>query len=337
VAILLLGPYLVQLGLFLIAPTEAVAKVVTTYASIRLLAAPLTMINYVILGWLLGLGRARQGLQIQLLLNGINIIFSFYLGLYLELGVAGVAWATLIGEAGAVLYGGLIVARYLDIKILPDFRTIFEQGEIWKLMAVNGDTMIRSFCLLFSFIWFTYEGSQLGETILATNAVLMNFFVIGGYFLDGFATAAEQLVGRAIGAHFRPAFDRSIRLVTTSGYLLAGTLTLLLWLAGPAIIDLLTTNELVREQAGIYLPWSAITALIGVMAFQMDGVFMGATWTRDMRNMMLLSLGAFLLVCTLAIPAFGNHGLWLALEVLLGLRGISMWWRMKINASKVFD
>jgi len=334
--ILAFGPLLVRLGLVLIEPTQAVGHTVVSYSSIRLYAAPLTMVNYVILGWLLGLGRAGQGLKIQLLLNGVNIVFSVYLGLTLELGVVGVAWATLIGEACAVLYGGLIVARHLDIKILPGVAEIFDRQKLVGLMSVNRDTMIRSFCLLFSFIWFTSNGSQLGETVLAVNAVLMNFFVIGGYFLDGFATAAEQLVGRAIGAHYRPAFDRSIRLVTRSGFILAGLLTVVLWFFGPLLIDLLTTNELIRQQARIYLPWAAITALMGVVAFQMDGVFMGATWTRDMRNMMLLSLVVFLFLCWVTIPVLGNHGLWFALEVFLGLRGITLWWRMKINAAKIF-
>lgn len=334
--IVVAGPLLVRLGLALIEPTPAVEGTVIIYSSIRIYAAPLTMVNYVILGWLLGLGKAGQGLKIQLLLNGVNIVFSILLGLTLELGVAGVAWATLIGEACAVLYGGLIVARHLEVKILPGSAEIFNRQKLFNLMAVNRDTMIRSFCLLFSFIWFTSQGSQLGETILAVNAVLMNFFIIGGYFLDGFATAAEQLVGRAIGAHYRPAFDRSIRLVTVSGFVLAGSLTAILWLFGPALIDLLTTNELIRQQARIYLPWAAITALAGVVAFQMDGVFMGATWTKDMRNMMLLSFAAFLIICWTAIPILGNHGLWLALEIFLGLRGITLWWRMKVNAAKFF-
>ena len=334
--ILAFGPMLIALALTFIEPTKAVEDAVVSYSSVRLYAAPLTMVNYVILGWLLGLGKAWQGLLIQLLLNGVNIIFSIYLGLHLQLGIVGVAWATLIGEASAVIFGLVVIAKYVKLQKLPVISALSDCKKLLGLAFVNRDTMIRSFCLLFSFTWFAAVGSQFGETILAANAILMNFFIIGGYFLDGFATAAEQLVGRAIGANYRPAFDRSVKFVTVAGFILAGALSVVLWVFGPLLIDFLTINELVRAEAKIYLPWAATTALAGVVAFQMDGVFMGATWTKDMRNMMVLSLLAFLLICWAAIPVLGNHGLWLALEIFLGLRGISLWWRMKSNANKFF-
>ena len=335
-AILLAGSLILDFGLYWMQPTKEVEQATRTYFIIRLWASPFAMVNYVILGWLLGLGKAGQGLIIQVFLNGINIIFSIYLGLYLELGIAGVAWATVIAEAVAVVFGLMIVGRHLEFKTLPIARALRDKQKLLELMSVNRDIMIRSFCLLFAFAWFVGAGAGLGELTLAANAILMQFFFISGYFLDGFAVAAEQLVGRAIGAHYRPAFKRSVKMATISGFVLAGLLTFILIVFGQLLIDMMTVNAEVRAEAAIYLPWAAMTAIVGVMAFLMDGVFIGATWSTDMRNMMLLSLAAFLATCWIAIPLMGNHGLWLAMQVFLGLRGITLWWRMKVNEARVF-
>ncbi len=336
VGLLVAGPLVLEFGLWWMETTPAVADATRDYFLVRIYSTPFAMANYAILGWLLGLGRAGQGLAIQVVLNGINIVFSIYLGLMLELGIAGVAWATVIGEGVALVLGIFIVGRHIDLRSLPIVSALRNRHKIIALMSVNGDIMIRSFCLILAFAWFTAEGARLGETTLATNAILMHFFFLAGYFLDGFATAAEQLVGRAIGANYRPAFDRSVRYATMSGFILAGFLTTVFLLFGPLLIDILTVNEIIRQQARIYLPWAAITALTGVVAFQMDGVFIGATWSADMRNMMLFSLGAYLLVIWLVVPSFDNHGLWFALQVFLGLRGVTLWWRMKVNLRRQF-
>lgn len=336
IGILITGSLVLDIGLGWIKPSEDVERATRTYFLIRLYATPFAMANYVILGWLLGLGKAGQGLMIQVFLNGINIVLSVYLGLTLKFGIEGVAWATVIGEGLAVLFGLFVISRHINLGKLPIISALKKRDKLMALMSVNTDIMIRSFCLLLVFAWFTGAGARLGELTLASNAILMHFFYISGYFLDGFATAAEQLVGRAIGAHYRPAFVRSVKLATASGLILAGSLTLVFFVAGPALIDLLTVNEEIRDEARIYLPWAALTALVGVVAFQMDGVFIGATWSADMRNMMLVSLAAFLATCWLAIPGMGNHGLWMALQVFLGLRGITLWWRMKVNEARFF-
>ena len=176
---------------------------------------------------------------------------------------------------------------------------------------------------------FDGEGAGFGEVPLAANALLMQFFVLAGYFLDGFATAAEQLAGRAVGARYRPAFDRAVRLTTGWGLAIALPVSALYFFAGPAIIDTLTTSPEVRESARTYLVWAALTPLAGVVAFQMDGIFIGATWSRDMRNMMLVSLAVFLIACMVLTRAFGNHGLWAALLIFLGARSTVFAWRMR--------
>ncbi|MBZ0218515.1 MAG: hypothetical protein K8F25_18305, partial [Fimbriimonadaceae bacterium] len=167
-------------------------------------------------------------------------------------------------------------------------------------------------------------------------AILMNFFFIGSYFLDGFAAAAEQLAGKAVGANYRPAFERTVKLTMIWGFGLSGLAAVILWLFGPLLIDIMTTNGIVRDTALTYLVWAAISPLAGVMAFQMDGVFLGATWSQDIRNMMLASLVIYLVASWLFVPVLGNHGLWLALNIFLGVRGLTLYWRYPRRANATF-
>ncbi|MCJ8309951.1 MAG: MATE family efflux transporter [Hyphomicrobiales bacterium] len=334
--VLLLAPFILNIGLWAMDAPDTVEQATIAYFTIRILAAPLTLINYSVLGWILGLGQAWLGLILQLVLNGTNVVLSIAFGLYLGWGIEGVAWATVFAEGLAVLVGLIIAWQRLSGAGPVSRRSIFDRAALAKLVGVNFDIMIRSFCLLLAFAFFTAQGAKFGEVTLAANAVLMNFFLIAGYFLDGFATAAEQLTGRAVGARHKPAFDTTVRLTLVWGFGLAICASAAFWFGGPLVIDLLTTNVVVREEARIYLIWAALTALIGVLAFQMDGVFIGATWTSDMRNMMLLSLAAFWLTWWLASPIWGNHGLWLSLEVFLGMRGLSLLARLPVRSRQTF-
>ena len=335
-AALLLADPILALGLYFIAPESAVAQAVALYFGIRILAAPLTLANYVVLGWALGVARAGLGLGLQVVLNGTNIALSLWLGLGLGWGIEGVAWATLIAEGVALVAGLAVLASALRGTVLPAWERVGQRAAFGRLFALNRDILIRSFCLLGTFFAFTALGARFGTDVLAANAVLLNFFMVAGFFLDGLATAAEQLAGRAIGARWRPAFDRSVRLSLGWGIVLGGLLSLLFWLAGPLVIDALTTNETVRATARLYLPWAAATALVGAVAFQMDGVYIGATWSREMRDWMLVSTALFALVAWIARDAMGNHGLWLALLVFLGARGITLLARLPGRRDQTF-
>jgi MATE family multidrug resistance protein len=335
--VLLIAPFVLMLGLWAMDVPAAVEQATRSYFIVRILAAPLTLVNYSVLGWMLGLGQARLGLVLQFVLNGTNIVLSIILGLVLGWGIEGVAWATVIAECLAAAVGLFIAWSRLEGLGRIVWKSVFERTALTRLFGVNRDIMIRSFCLLFAFAFFTAEGARFGEITLAANAVLMNFFLVAGYFLDGFATAAEQLAGKAVGARHRPAFDSAVRLTLLWGYVLAALASMVFWLAGPLLIDLLTTNEAIRMEARTYLAWAAMTALIGVMAFQMDGIYIGATWPSDMRNMMLVSLAVFLLIGWIAVPVWGNHGLWFALEVFLGIRGITLYLRLAKRADGAFN
>jgi putative MATE family efflux protein len=307
-------------------PTSATQEAMATYVSIRMLAAPVALINYSVLGLVLGRGQGLLGLGLQVLLNGINIVLCIVLGLELGWGVTGVAWATVTGETVAAIVGLFLVVRHFrkDATKRPSRQRIFQKEGIVRMFAVNRDIMIRSFLLLTAFAFFTRAGSDLGPVTLAANAVLMNFFLVAGFFLDGMAAAAEQIVGRSIGARYSPAFVRGAKLTFVWGLVMASIIAFALLVFGDPIIGLLSKAEDVHAEALKYLPWAALTGITGLLAFHMDGVYIGATWSRDMRNMMFLSLAFFMAVLYAAKPAMGNHGLWLALNLVLSVRGITL-------------
>jgi len=336
IALALLAQLISKGGQAFIGGGPRVSAVMDTYIRIRMLGAPFSLVNYAILGYVLGRGEGNLGLLLQIVLNGMNITLCILLGLELDWGVAGVAWATVTGEAVATLFGlAIVTRRFRNAPPLARSR-ILDLGAFRAMMSLNRDIMIRSFSLLAAFALFTRQGAQFGTVTLAANAVLMNFFLIAGYFLDGFATAAEQLAGRAIGARAERSFRRAVRLTVLWGFGLAGAATLILLVFGANLIGIITTAVDVRGAADIYLPWAAFTALSGVLAFQMDGVFIGATWSRDMRNMMLLSFLAFTAALFALAPLFGNHGLWAALHVFLLVRGVSLAMMLRLRTRTAF-
>jgi len=335
-ALALLSPFLLAAGLFLMAPSPGVAEVTTIYFSIRVLSAPLSLANYALLGFVLGRGQGMTGLFLQAVINGVNIVLSIVLGLGLGWGVAGIAWAAFTGETVGMLTGLLLVVSRFDRRERPSRAEIFARERMRALFSLNRDIMIRTFVLIGAFAIMTRIGSSMGPLVLAANAVLMNIFLVAGYYLDGIANAAEQLVGRAFGANFRPAFDRAVKLTMLWSFGLGVVTTLLFLLFGENIIGFLTTTESVRAEAVKYLPWAALTAITGALAFQMDGVFIGATWSAAMRNMMLAAFVGYIAAIGLFVPLLGNHGLWLALNLFLAFRGIFLALRLPALAGRQF-
>ena len=322
IVIVLVSPLVLSVGLWLLAPGPDVAEVTRTYFLYRILSGPFALANYAILGYVLGRGQGTTGLLLQTLINGVNIVLSIFLGLHLGWGVMGVALATVTGETIGAIVGFVIIRSRFDRAIAPPWGQIFSMARLKPLFGLNRDIMIRSFVLLAAFTLMTRIGTGFGPVTLAANAVLMSIFLLAGYYLDGLANAAEQLTGRAIGARFRPAFDRALKMTATWSLALAAITTVAFFIVGDRLIDTLTTAADVRAVAYEYLPWAAITAVTGALAFLMDGVFIGATWSRDMRNMMLLAFAGYVAALLALVPLFGNHGLWAGLNLFLLFRGI---------------
>lgn len=301
--------------------SHAVTDALSTYFYIRIWAAPFTLANYVILGSTLGRGRTDLGLLLQVAINIANIVLTAGLVLGFELGIAGAAIGTAIAEVlGAGL--GIIVLRQLGSNPLAvTWHEVLNRAALLQNLAMNRDIMIRNVTLILAFSIFSALGARAGDVTLAANAVLYNMFLIGGYFLDGFATAAETLCGQSIGARDERGFRRAIHLSVgwSLGFGLAVSAIFLI--GGGTFIDFVSTNPDVRSFAREYLVFAALTPFLGAAAFAFDGIYTGATWAEAMRNLMVVAFAAYAAVLLLA-GNFGNTALWIALLTFLSARGI---------------
>ncbi len=292
---------------------EEVERLARVYFDIRIWSAPFALANYALVGWFIGLGRANIALALQVFLNLVNIFFNIALALGLGWGVAGIAAGTLIAEVAAALAGLAVAARHL--RFYPGQWTrarLMDAARLARTVAVNRDIMIRTIVLMFSFAWFMAKSAEAGAVTLAANSILLQFVTVSAFFLDGFALAAEALVGKAFGARSREDFDLSTRLSTMWAAGIACALSLGIFAFGGFVIDFLTIDAEVRAAARIYLFWAALLPVLSVWCYQLDGIFIGATRGTEMRNAALASSALFLTLWWLFLP-YGNHGLWAAL------------------------
>ncbi|WP_254693265.1 MATE family efflux transporter [Sulfitobacter sp. SK011] len=310
---------------FSLAPGSAeVEGLARQYMAIRVWSAPAAISLYAITGWLIAQERTRAVLVIQVWMNGLNIVLDLWFVLGLDWGVQGVATATFLAEwSGALL--GLWFCR--AAFALPDWRNwvqVFDRPRWVHMMRVNTDILIRSLLLEAMFVSFLFMGSGLGDVTLAANQVLLQFLMITAYALDGFAFAAEALVGRALGARQRNELRRGALLTSGWGLIICVLMTFAFAAAGGPIIDLMAKAPEVQDAARSYLPYMIAAPLAGCAAWMLDGIFIGATRSRDMRNMMAISFAVYVVAALLLVPPLGNHGLWLSLLISFVVRGITL-------------
>ncbi|MCJ2071824.1 MATE family efflux transporter [Methylobacterium sp. J-030] len=302
---------------------EAVRAGLATYFHIRILSAPFVLANYGVLGSVLGRGRTDLGLLLQVAINLVNIGLTLVLVLGFGLGLAGAALAAVCAEALGLGLGLLVLARLGSRPFRVPLRELRDAAALRRTLSVNGDVILRTLALITGIVLFSALGARQGDVVLAANSVLWNLFLIGGFFLDGFATAAEALCGRAVGARdadaFRTAASLSLRWCLGFGL----GVSLLAFAGGQTFIDFVTTNGPVRETARAYLILAALAPLAAAAPFAYDGIYIGATWTRAMRNLMLCALAAYAAALALVQALdLGNLGLWLAFVAFLGARGL---------------
>ena len=314
-------------GFWLSPASDAVEGLARDYAAIRIWSAPAAISLYAVTGWLIWQERTRAVLVLQIWINGLNILLDLWFVLGLGWGVAGVAWATFLAEWSGLLLAAWICRDVFAGRAWRQAGRVFDRARLKQMLAVNGDIMIRSVLLQAMFVAFLMWSGGLGDVPLAANQILMQFLQFTAFALDGFAFAAEALVGQAVGARLLPAFRRAVWLTGTWGLAVCVVLAGVFWSAGPAIIAVLAEAEEVRAEAGIYLIWLALAPVVGCAAWMLDGVFIGATRTRDMRDMMVVSAVAYFAAAWPLMWALGNHGLWLALLFSFVVRGATLWWR----------
>ncbi len=325
-AVLLVFQYpLRELGLAALRPGEQVSRYARVYFDVRIWSAPLVLANYVLVGWFLGVQNARAALWIMLTVSLSNIVLDLWFVLGLGMDVKGVALATVLAEGGALALGIAMVRRLLG-RYPGRWRRedILSLTRIRKVVAFNADLLLRTLALMFSFAFLTAQGARMGDVVLAANAVLLNFQSIASYGLDGLAHAAEALVGRAVGARDRDGFARAVSMCLRWSLWFAVGMCAVFALIGPGLIDLMTDLQEVRHTARQYLPWVVVLPLISVWCFLYDGVFVGATRARQMRNSMVLAVLLVYLPAWYLLRDFDNHGLWAAFALFMAARGLSM-------------
>ena len=315
-------------GAFWISPASAeVERLARDYMVIRIWSAPATIAIYGITGWLIAQERTRAVLVIQVGMNGVNILLSYYMGLKLGWGIEGVAWATFIAEWGGLVLGLWFCRAAFAGTAWRSAARVFDVVRLKHMAGVNSDILIRSVLLQAIFVSFLFFGADFGDVQLAANQILMQFLQVTAYALDGFAFSAEALVGKALGAKARSALRRSAILSSLWGGIVCAGLALCFALFGGAIIDVMTTAPDVREMARIYLPYMVAAPIVGVAAWMLDGIFIGATRTKDMRNMMLISAVIYFVTVIPLMALFGNHGLWIGLLLNFVVRGVTLGWK----------
>ena len=327
IAVCLIGTrqWLGGVAVHLIGATDAVRHYALEYFMIRIWSAPGTLANYVLIGWFIGLQNARVPLLVFLTINVTNIALDFLFVIGLGMQVDGVALASVIAE-----YSGLAVGLFFARRTLTRYAAAWPLGRLFRLRAygaffsVNANLFVRTMALIFTFAFVTAQGARLGQLVLAANAVLMNLQNLTAFGLDGIAHAAEALVGKAVGQNRRDALERAVRLSLKWSVLFALGFCFVFWLTGPWIIRALTDLPEVRLSALEYLPWLVLSPLISVWSFLYDGVYIGATRTREMRDIMLVSALAVFLPAWSLLQGFGNHGLWLSFTLFMASRGIGM-------------
>lgn len=335
--LVLLSPFIRDAAFDLVGGSEEIRAHGETYFNYRIFAAPAALANYCVMGWFIGQSRAKLAFVVQLFLNLTNMALSAFFVLGLGMTSDGVGLAALIAEWSAVtlaLVLAAIILRGMGAHI--SWPRILDPVRFKRTLLMNGDVMIRTLCLVFAFTFFTARGARAGDVIVAANAVLLNLFEVSAYLIDGFAYASEALVGQSVGARNRERFRAAVWLTSVWAMVLGVICSLVIWFFGPALVDLMTLSPEVRETARAYLPWVAVSPVLGVICFQFDGIFTGAMATKDMRNMMIVSLGVFLLAWWMLEGRYGNHGLWAALNIFFIARGLTFATRMPSLERRAF-
>ena len=327
--VVLLQVPLAHIALALLEGSAEVEAITRDYFTIRIWGAPATLSIFALTGCLIGLGKSRELLLVQVFLNGLNILLDVLFAGVFGWGAQGIALGTVIAEWTAViLAGGLVIRllqrRQIDSEPFWPWSRISDAGKMLRLMAANTDILLRTLLLLFSFAWFINQSARFGDAVLGANHILLQLVSFSAFFLDGYAFVTEALVGEALGARRRQDLAMAVRRSSELAAVTAIILALLIVCFGGPAIAALTNIDAVRVAAGDALGWAGLYVLLSFAAFQLDGIFIGATRTREMRNASFYSLIAFMLAWWWLTPLFGNHGLWCAFVIYVCARALAL-------------
>ncbi len=335
VLLIVLSPLIKHAIAYLSAANGDVLNQAYQYFSIRIFSAPAALCNLVLLGWMLGVHYGRGPFYLLLVTNIVNIVLDIYFVVYLDWAVAGAAWASLIADYTALVFALFLVvklAKKQDIDLnVPNWLSISKMAE---LLSLNRDIFIRSLILQLCFSFMTFYAARIGETTLAANAVLLNFLMLVSFALDGVAYASEAKVGQAKGQGSVKNIELWVKISVFWGMLFGVLYSLFFALFGNTIIKLLTNVPEVIQEATHYLPWIVVLPILAMSCFLFDGVFVGLTRAKNMRNSMILSAGVGFFGVFWVFIDLQNNGLWLAMSCFMLMRGVTLiikYHHLKIN------
>ncbi len=317
---------IINIALPLIGGTKEVSTYAENYFSIRIWGAPFILLSYVIIGWLIGMGKVKLALATQIVMNVLNIILDVVFVLGLGLGVAGVAYATLIAEVSAILFGIVVIVKPNKVSFSKlKLSMLIEAEALVKMIKVNRDLFLRTVCLLTMTVIFTAKGASMGEVTLAANAILLQIHYIMAYLIGGFANASSILVGRAVGGKNESLYKRAYLLSAQWGALTVGLLTFIMIFFGNELVSFFTTITEVRVTAASFLIWMVIFPIVGFWGLLLEGIFSGATEARPVRDSIFLALLLFLAAIWFLVPNYQNQGIWLAFVLFSLGRSVFLW------------
>lgn len=317
--------YLLQLALYLIDSNTRVNEQISTYFNVRIYAAPATLGLYAFIGWFLGKQNATIPMVITIAVNVFNAVLSYYLVVNAQMSTSGVALGTVIAQ-----YLGLLMAviffllNYKRELTARAFQNITELVALKKFISVNSDIIIRTLCLIFVLSFFKVMSAKEGEIIGAANVLLLEFMTIAAYGIDGFAFAVEAISGKYFGAKDKLNLTKAIRYCFYWGVAVGGLYAIAFFLFGINILEMLTSQQKVIDVASAYIAWLVLFPILSVVAFIWDGVFIGVTASKAMRNTMLFATFIIFLPAFYLLQLYwGNHGIWLAFTLFIVARGLS--------------
>lgn len=324
VVLIILQPLIIWSALQLAPASPEVEGLARQYLMIRIWTAPAAIALFALTGWLIAMERTAGVFWVQLVMNSVNIVLDLLFVLVLDWGVPGVAVATVIAEITGVALALWFCRSAFARPEWRDWPRIFDRAKLIRMAVLNRDILLRSAMLMIMFSSFVFIGARFGDVTLAANEVLIQFMYITAYAMDGFAFAAETLIARAVGRGDRAGVRRSALVTSVWGLVVCMTMAAGFALSGGWIIDVMAKDPDVRSVAREFLPYMVVAPLIGCAAWMLDGIFIGATRSKDMRNMMALSFALYWAAILLLLPFLGNHGLWLALLLSFIARGVTL-------------
>ena len=310
---------------------------INTYLNVRVFSVPAELVIYILIGFYLGIQKTKISSLLIIIMSILNIVFSSLLVLSFNLNVIGVALGTLIASYITVTIFLIFTYNYIikKFKVIPKFDNLIIRSKLLKLFNINLDIFIRTLFLTFSFLWITYLGSKIGEDYLAVNTILLQFIILAAFFLDAYAFSTEGVVGFAIGRRNEKSFLTVVKNSIQLSFITAVIISLFYLIFFKEIIYIITDIEILRFISFQHILWVIIIPPVACFCYQLDGIFIGASQTKEIRNAMIVSVLGYIGVSILLTRYLGNHGIWFSLLLFMIFRAATLQFYFK-NILKKF-